>query len=72
MHLSLGDLHVESSDYESAIQSFERARTQMRHHRSRPLLVVSLVRFLTALSQLDEIAHCLDRYLDGFLMTLAS
>jgi hypothetical protein len=49
MHLLLGNSQMESSDYERAIQSFERARAQTRHHRSQSLLVVSLVSFITAI-----------------------
>ena len=40
---------MEHSDYEGAIQSFEHAQAQMPHHASRPLLLVSLVSFPTAI-----------------------
>ncbi|KAF8555002.1 hypothetical protein OG21DRAFT_1603126 [Imleria badia] len=43
MYLLLGNLQMESSNYEGAIQSFEHAHAQMRHHTSRPLLFVSLI-----------------------------
>ena len=46
MYLLLGNLQMERSDYEGAIQSFEHARAQIRHNESRSLLVVSLVSFL--------------------------
>ncbi|KAF8555025.1 TPR-like protein [Imleria badia] len=43
MYLLLGNSQMETSDYEGAIQSFERGRAQMRHHTSRTLIVVSLI-----------------------------
>ena len=43
MYLLLGNSRMETGDYNGAIQSFERARAQMRPHPSRALLVVSLV-----------------------------
>ncbi|KAG8214862.1 hypothetical protein J3R82DRAFT_10029 [Butyriboletus roseoflavus] len=43
MYLLLGSSRMKSRNYEDAIQSFERARTQMRHHESRQLLVISLI-----------------------------
>ncbi|KAF8557067.1 TPR-like protein [Imleria badia] len=43
MHLLLGNLHMESQDYQGAIQSFERVRAQARPCVSRALLVVSLI-----------------------------
>jgi hypothetical protein len=57
MYLLLGNSHMESSDYEGAIQSFEYARARMRHYGGQPLLVVSLVSFLTGLLQCVEITH---------------
>ena len=36
---------MERSNYEGAMQSFERAQAQMRHDKRRSLLVVSLVSF---------------------------
>ena len=57
MYLLLGNLHMECSDNERAIQSFEHARTQMRHYGGRPLLVVSLVSFLMGVSPCVEIAR---------------
>ena len=57
MHLSIGISLVENSDYEGAIRSFELARAQMRHHRSRPLFVVSLVCLLGAILERNDIAH---------------
>jgi hypothetical protein len=59
---------MERSDYEGAIQSFEHARAQMRHYKSPPLLVVSLVSFLMCVLQPIETAHDLDRYPDGNLI----
>ncbi|KAF8547863.1 hypothetical protein OG21DRAFT_1449832 [Imleria badia] len=43
MHLLLGNSRMEDGDYKGAIQSFERARAQMRPHTSRALLVISLI-----------------------------
>ncbi|KAF8554674.1 WD40 repeat-like protein [Imleria badia] len=43
IYILLGDSQVESGDFTAAIQSFERARAQMRHHTSRTLLLVSLI-----------------------------
>ncbi|KAF8553154.1 hypothetical protein OG21DRAFT_1485613 [Imleria badia] len=43
MHLLRGKSCVENADYKGAIQSFERARAQMRPHTSRALSVVSLI-----------------------------
>ena len=59
MYLLLGNSHVERSDYEGAIQSFERAQAQMRHDEGLSLLVISLVGFLTAVLQSFEIARLL-------------
>ena len=49
MYFLLGNSHMDRRDHEGAIQYFERARTQMRHHTSRTLFVVSLVGLLTAI-----------------------
>jgi hypothetical protein len=57
MYLLLGNLQMESHDYEGAIRSFERARAQMRTHASRALLVVSLVSSLTAIFQCIEMTY---------------
>lgn len=46
--LLLGNSHMEGSDYENAIKSFERARAQVRPRMSRALFVVSLVSTLMA------------------------
>ncbi|KAF8553229.1 TPR-like protein [Imleria badia] len=43
MHFLLGNERMESGDYISAIQLFERARAQTRHHTSRALSVISLI-----------------------------
>ena len=48
---------MERSDYEGAIQSFEHARTQIRHDGGRLLLVLSLVSFLMGVLQRIEIDH---------------
>jgi hypothetical protein len=40
---------MEHSDYEGAMQLFERARAQMRPHTSQVLSVVSLVSLLTVI-----------------------
>ena len=57
MYLLLGNSHMESSDYEGAIQSFEHAQAQMPHHASRLLLLVSLVSFVTVVLHLIKISH---------------
>jgi hypothetical protein len=54
MYLLLGNSQMEHSDYEGAIQSFERARAQIRPHASQALSVVSLVGSLTVLLQHTE------------------
>ena len=51
MYLLLGNLRMESRDYEGAIPSFERARAQMRSHGGPALSVVSLVSSLVAILQ---------------------
>ena len=43
MHLHIGNIHLESSDYERAIQSFEDARIRLSDYASEPPLMVSLV-----------------------------
>ena len=57
MCLLLGNSYMEKSDYERAIQSFERARIQTRHLTNQSLLVVSLVSFLTVILRHVEISH---------------
>ena len=57
MYLLLGNSHMEHSDYEGAIQSFERAQAQMRHDEGRSLLVISLVGSLMAVLQRIQITH---------------
>jgi len=63
---------MENGDYEGAIQSFERARTQLRPDTSQALSLISLVSFLTAILQHIEWTAMFDRYLDGDLMILTS
>lgn len=46
---------MKSENYEDAMQLFERARTQMRRHESRQLLVISLVSFVPTIVQCIEI-----------------
>lgn len=48
---------MEKNDYVGAIQSFGRARAQMRHYGGQPLFVVSLVNFLMGVLQPIEFAH---------------
>jgi hypothetical protein len=72
MHFLLGNLRMENSDYESAIQLFEHARGQLRDHTSRGLLVISLVSFPTAILHRIEIGAIYNRYLDGNLIISAS
>jgi len=59
MYLLLGNSHTERNDYEDAIQSFERARAQMRHHTSQPLFAISLVGFLMGVLRCVEVAQSL-------------
>lgn len=49
MFLQVGKSHIENGEYQDAVQWFERARTRMRPHGSRALLLVSLVSSLMAL-----------------------
>jgi hypothetical protein len=72
MYLLLGNFQMERSDYEGAIQLFERGQAQMRHYRGRPLLVVSLVSFLVGVLQHTGSFTDVDRYPDGNLMISAS
>ena len=51
MYFLLGNMHMEGSNYESAIDSFERARVQVRRYENQLPLVVSLVISLTGLMQ---------------------
>ena len=59
MYVLLGNLRMEHSDYDGAIQSFELARAQMRDDMSRPLFVISLVSFLTGVLPCIEIVQSL-------------
>lgn len=59
MHLLVGDSRMESNDYHGAIESFEHARTQMRHHTSQALLMISLVSVSMSISQRVKIAQFL-------------
>ncbi|KAF8555785.1 hypothetical protein OG21DRAFT_1460469 [Imleria badia] len=68
----LGNLQMQTSDYEGAMQSFERARSQVRQHTSRPLLMVSLIfgwKFdnldFTIQQRLCEVLHAADRTKDA-------
>ena len=49
MYLLLGNSQIKCSDHQSAIQSFERAHTQLQHYGGRPLFAISLVGFLAIL-----------------------
>ena len=57
MYLLLGNSHMGCSNYESAIQSFEHARVQMRYYGGGPLLVLSLVSTLVVVLERIETAH---------------
>jgi len=57
MHLLLGNSHMESGDYKSAIRSLERARAQMRPYTRQGYSVISLVNFLMAIPQYVEAAY---------------
>lgn len=52
---------MDSGNYEGAIHSLERARQQVRPYPNQSLFVVSLVSFLTHLSQHTNLAHCLSQ-----------
>jgi hypothetical protein len=51
MYLLLGSSHMETNDYEGAVQSFERARAQMRPCVGPHLSAISLVSVLLTVSQ---------------------
>ena len=70
MYLLLGNSHMERSNYEGAVRSFERAQAQMRHDEGRSLLVISLVGFLMVVLQRIQILTGFDRYPDGNLIIL--
>ena len=70
MHLLLGNLYMENNDYEGAIQSFERARVQIRQHGDGPLCVISLVSSPVVVLLNAETISGLDRCLDGSSMIL--
>jgi hypothetical protein len=72
MYLLLGNFQMERSNYDGAIQLFERGQAQMRHYGGRPLLVVSLVSFLVGVLQHTESFTDADRYPDGNLMISTS
>ena len=57
MYLLLGNSHMERTDYEGAVQSFEHGQAQMRHDEGRSLLVISLVGFLMAVLQRIQTTH---------------
>ena len=59
MHLLLGNSHMESRDYDTAVRSFERAQAQVRPHTSAELLQLALVSFLPIIQHYTET----DRYL---------
>jgi len=72
MCLLFGNSQLESDDSEGAIQSFERARVDMRYGSSWPFLMVSLVSFFSDILQRTEIAPIYDRYPDGNLIISTS
>ena len=51
MYLLLGNLRIESCDYEGVIQLFKHAQAQMQPHLGQGLSMVSLVSFLMAIFQ---------------------
>jgi len=63
MHVLLGNSHMESGDYKSAIRSFEHAWTQMRPYASQALSVISLVSHLIGYT-----AMCRNRLLTDIRM----
>ena len=65
MHLLLGNSHMESRDYNSAVRSFERAQAQMRPHTSPELLQLSLVSFLPTFQPCTE-TDCYPRQISGW------
>ena len=54
MHFLLGNSHMKSRNYNSAIRSFERAQVEMRPHASPELLQLSLVSLLPTIKQCTE------------------
>lgn len=72
MYLLVGNSCMESNNYERAIESFERAQTQMDHYRSPSLLLaISLVSFSMTVLHI-KLTRRLHRYLDGALMISVS
>ena len=71
MHLLFGNLHMESSGYDSAIQSFQDAQIKLANRTRQPPLLVSLVyhQFSRHVSKSILISY---RYLAGYLMILRS
>ena len=72
MYLLRGNSHMESGDYECAIQSFKYARAQLGNRTSRPPLVVSLVNLVALPCNATEWVTMFDRFPDGGLMILQS
>ena len=56
MYLLVGNLLMERSDHDGAIQSLEHARAQLKHYGGRPLFVIPLVSFPMAIVRWD-VAH---------------
>lgn len=65
MHLLFGNSRFERKDIKGAIESFERAQTQIRHHASRRLGTISLVGCLPPISQREDNPHRL-RQISGW------
>lgn len=61
MYLLLGNKHIESSDYQGAIQLFEHAQDQMQYYVGPPLISISLVCFLPITSHHLHASHCLQQ-----------
>ena len=51
MYLLIGNSHMESGDYKSAIQLFEHARAQMRPYSTQVLSMISLASLLVGIPQ---------------------
>ena len=57
MYLLLGNSHMESNNFECAIQSFEDALAMMPYYVGPRLVAISLVRFLSVGQRLSEALH---------------
>lgn len=71
MYLCIGNSQMESSDYEGAIYSFERARARMRYRVRFGLVAISLVSAFQSFGDMLEVVTTFDRYPAGSSMISA-